>query len=843
MNLRILSVCLSMLVQPVSAQFSDDFSDSSWQTPVPWLGDTLLFTTQQGKLRLNAPASSGSAQLFTANSAQENAQFSGYVELQFNPSSANYLDYYLIADRDSLHLPLNGLFLRFGHTNDELSLFKQQGLLKAKVIDGPDGMFNYNLNRCLFQINRDSSGRWTLLADSTASGQHWFSLGDWLDSSRYNAQFSGLRCIYSATRSDKFLFDDLQASGQAWQDRAPPTVISHKIVPPYAIEIEFDEAIDSLSTAAQFINSNNNLAALELIKLDENRYSLEFGQPFQTDSSYTIQLVQISDVAGNRLDTNLLVRWHDPLYGEIIINEVMADPLPEVGLAAYEYVELYNRSPIALNLADYVWSDAGTQNGLPAYTMPPYSYVILCPSAAQAAFLLFGTALGIDNWPSLNNDADQLKLHSKNGRLIDSLSYASSWWKDAEKAQGGWSLERIDSGQFCLTQENWSASNAAAGGTPGSLNSLSAPLPDTLKPALSYFKQSFPDSVWLVFNRPLHLMPDFSLFFDGIRYPVSGLQGDTSIIWLVNIPIDQQLKALKISGMISCSGAVLADTILWLAWPEQADAGDWRITEVCFQPKSNQAAYVELYNASTKLLSLDELLLTNHAIGQGIPLATGIQIIEPGAWICLSRSVTGVKNDYPVHGKYFQELSRWPSMPQAGGELRIYRKDGLLIDQMYYEPGMHHQLLQQTKGISLELVQTKGKPKWHSAANPPGGTPALPNSQQQIQSASSNKIFTFEPRIFSPNQDGRDDLLGICWQEQPAAGLLNIQIFNMQGQLVRHLVNQAVAASSDCVYWDGSTDSGQIAGSGRYLVRCELFWLDGKQESMQFTVGLNGLSR
>jgi hypothetical protein len=833
---------LCWLVQPVSAQFIDDFSDSSWQTPVHWLGDTLLFTTNQGLLRLQAPASSGSAQLFTSSNVQENARFSGYVEMQFNPSSANYLDYYLIADRDSLHLPLNGLFLRFGHTNDELSLFKQQGTIKTKVIDGPDGMFNYNLNRCLFQIDRDSNGLWTLQIDTTAGGQHWYLIGSWPDSSRYNAQFSGLRCIYSATRSDKFLFDDLQASGQAWQDRSPPAVVSHAFIPPYTLEIEFDEPIDSLSTAAQFINSNNGLAALELLQLDALRYSLEFGQPFQADSSYTIQLQQISDAAGNRLDTHLIVRWHDPFVGEIIINEVMADPLPTVGLAAYEYVELYNRSAYTLNLADYLWSDAGTQIGLPAFEMPSNSYVVLCPAAAQAEFSLFGTALGLSNWPSLNNDTDQLKLHSKNGRLIDSLSYSSSWWNDVEKAAGGWSLERIDADYFCLDQANWSASNNPAGGTPGNTNSIAATLIDTLHPTLAYFKQSYPDSIWLIFNRPLHKLPTYTVRFDDQQYPISGIQGDTSTIWLLNIPIDNQLRTLQIAGMAACNGAILSDTSIQLAWPEQAATGDWRITEICFQPKSNQAAFIELYNASSKLLSLHELLLANQDVGQGIPLSSGIQIVQPGEWLCLSRSVGGVKSDYPIHGKKFHQLNRWPSMPQAGGEIRLYRADGALLDQINYHPDMHHQLLQQTKGVSLELVQLNGKPQWHSAATPPGGTPALANSQQQPEVTQNKQVFSFEPRIFSPNQDGRDDLLGICWQDQAPGGLLNIYIFNSQGSMIRHLVNQAVAASDDCVYWDGTTDSGQLAGSGRYLIRCELFWLDGKRVSKQHMVGLNGIN-
>jgi hypothetical protein len=64
------------------------------------------------QLQLAAPAASGQSFLATESEIITQATWSFYVKLDFNPSSSNYADIYLVSDKENLTEPLNGYFVR-----------------------------------------------------------------------------------------------------------------------------------------------------------------------------------------------------------------------------------------------------------------------------------------------------------------------------------------------------------------------------------------------------------------------------------------------------------------------------------------------------------------------------------------------------------------------------------------------------------------------------------------------------------------------------------------------------------------------------------------------------------
>ena len=95
----------------------------------------------------------------------------------------------------------------------------------------------------------------------------------------------------------------------------------------------------------------------------------------------------------------------------VVINEFMADPAPVIGLPNYEWVELLNTTDTAINLMGWRIADgAGTSNLFDAYILPPGGYLIVCGHSALAALSVYGPAISVTNFPSLNNSGDIIQI-------------------------------------------------------------------------------------------------------------------------------------------------------------------------------------------------------------------------------------------------------------------------------------------------------------------------------------------------------------------------------------------------------------------------------------------------
>ena len=79
---------------------------------------------------------------------------------------------------------------------------------------------------------------------------------------------------------------------------------------------------------------------------------------------------------------------------DIVIDEIMADPTPQVGLPSNEWIELKNITTSPVNLQGWRIGDASGQSGpMPNFTLQPDSFVIVCTGSAVAAMSAFGTTI------------------------------------------------------------------------------------------------------------------------------------------------------------------------------------------------------------------------------------------------------------------------------------------------------------------------------------------------------------------------------------------------------------------------------------------------------------------
>ena len=187
------------------------------------------------------------------------------------------------------------------------------------------------------------------------------------------------------------------------------------------------------------------------------------------------------DLSGNAISNGTAnFSFYTPQQYDVVIDELMADPTPQVGLPNNEWIELRNTSSFAINLQGWKLADATGQSGaMPNFILQPDSFVIVCTgSASYQRLLRLETAISVTSFPSLDNDGDLISLFSATGKTIHSVQYTSAWYQNELKKDGGWTLEMIDTKNPCSGISNWKASTDANGGTPGRKNSVDALITD-----------------------------------------------------------------------------------------------------------------------------------------------------------------------------------------------------------------------------------------------------------------------------------------------------------------------------------------------------------------------------
>ena len=147
-------------------------------------------------------------------------------------------------------------------------------------------------------------------------------------------------------------------------------------------------------------------------------------------------------------------------YGDVLINEIMYDPLTENP----EWIELLNISSTGLSFNDWRINDRDEfpQSGIITMDeIPSFGY-----SVVTGDTVLPGNAYQ-SGFPTLNNTEDHVYLFDPSGKMVDHVFY-QNWWGGGD----GYSLERITQFMDSNNRQNWGTSVSDSGATPGYQNSL-----------------------------------------------------------------------------------------------------------------------------------------------------------------------------------------------------------------------------------------------------------------------------------------------------------------------------------------------------------------------------------
>ncbi len=536
----------------------------------------------------------------------------------------------------------------------------------------------------------------------------------------------------------------------------------------------------------------------------------------------------------------------------IVIDEIMADPTPQIGLPNNEWIELKNTSAFPISLQNWRLSDASGQSGpFPNFTLQPDSFVIVCTGSAVAAMSAFGTTISITSFPSLDNDGDQLTLRSATGMTIHSVSYSDNWYQNELKKDGGWTLEMIDPKSPCLGISNWRASVNSIGGTPGKKNSIDGTTVDQTGPSIKKLYSLDNLTVIVEFDEPLDSTRGSTLS----NYTLDGGLVILSAQTLAPLFNQVQLKLstpmlvvynLTVTAVTDCKGNVIGNKNKAKAGlATDPAANEIIVNEILFDPRSGAYDYVEFYNRSNKIVDASKLYIANRNSSNTISsikqLSTTPYFVFPGEFLVITQSLSSLQVQYLVtNPDAVLTIPTLPSFPDDKGFVILLNLQGSIIDEVNYNKNWHFGLIENKTGVALERIDpnkaSQDKNNWHSAASTAGfGTPTYKNSQYK-QNAGINATVEVTPKTFSPDNDGRDDIATIQYQLSEMGYAANITIYDAGGRPVRWLVKNANLGLKGYWNWDGLDEKGLKLPVGPYIIFTEIFNLQGKKETFKNTV-------
>jgi hypothetical protein len=277
---KMIFVLLLMQSSTVFAQFRDDFNDGFFNAPreVNWTGDVAEFKINDTlQLQLYSETKQSPAQLRTPSTAVSNTCWEFDVKMGFTPSTTNYARVYLASDEADLTGSLNGLFIRIGYDNRNISLVQsKKGSTNRIHITGEANRLNISSVAVHIKATLDRTGNFNLYSQLDTESEFRLEGSAWIQNVP-ESQWFGLVCNFTITRNQHFFFDNfvVQTLDDTGGGDPNPNL-------PREGDIVFTEIMANPGTGS------DNPEYVELYNTTEKTFQLKDGLFYYGDKAYAL---------------------------------------------------------------------------------------------------------------------------------------------------------------------------------------------------------------------------------------------------------------------------------------------------------------------------------------------------------------------------------------------------------------------------------------------------------------------------------------------------------------------------------------------------------------------------
>lgn len=546
-------------------------------------------------------------------------------------------------------------------------------------------------------------------------------------------------------------------------------------------------------------------------------------------------------------------------YGDIVVTEVMADPAGAARLPEAEYVELLNTTDSVLDLSGWAMRYGKTTYPIEGGQIAPGSYLILSKAVHAAQWDSLGVTQRVDmeRFPTISNAGNTIFIYDASGTIVAYTHYTDARYGDAFKAEGGFSLERIDTGNINDTPANWAASCDLSGGTPAAPNSVAATCGDRQLSSFAYVEMVAADTFNLHFTVPLDPVEASGgdwLGIVGSDRTVTAVIPDTLTLTTVGLALDSRLGAdemvlLCIDGLLQIDGeTVIAPDTVAITLPREAVEGDLVMNEILFDTADGQCEFVEVVNTTAFCLDAGSLSVVTLD-DEGRPsrscrLSETSRLIAPGAYLALTTDTATLGRLWDCQPWQGGECGL-PSLRNEGGTLAIRDASARDIDVAAYSPKSYPSTARPSRGISLEKINpalpSSDPSNWLPATAECGyATPGKANSQH-VTLGNPVRQGTFELRgdYFTPDSDGDNDVAIISYTLAAGGWTAQMTVYDSDGREVARPVQRQTLSTQGTLVWNGTDDSGDTLGAGIYIIVIEAFDERGEIVKKKMAVAIN----
>jgi len=662
--------------------------------------------------------------------------------ISFNPrtttASTNNSRFYLVANTDDLNASVNGYYLQI---DTVVALFRTGTTPTALITSQP--LSNGTVNVAI-RVIRLTNGLWELFVNNQ-------SQGTFTDNTISTSSHIGMQIRFSAgTRSGAFTYDNIVMRNFVFVDTTSPSVAEIIQLSNTSLRIRFSEPVrnNSVIPTNFLLNSTVNPTSVVRNPTDSSLVTLSFTSNIpQGDATLTV--LNIADSIGNVRATqtrNFTVSLPSPQVGDLIITEIFADVNPApAGMPANEYFEIYNRSNHRITLRNCTIT-AGTKTAtFPDSTLDAGQYAIVTPTSTASSFTSLGYVVALSSWATneLNDTGEPLILKNPSDVVLHQLTYSDNWHENSTKKAGGWSLEMINFSSPCFFSlpSNWTSSQDARGGTPGTQNSVFSNTPDLTPPTITRTQvDENRTNITIFFSEPIDastiILSNFILRdASNTIIPISSATASTdnlSVTLAVSTPLTQQTHTLAISNIKDCPQNSIVPITVNISIGVAPQPYDVIITEIMATPIPSvglpEFEYVEIYNRSAKIIDLSGMRIR---IGSAVRNLTATTL-QPGEYgiICSANGATQLAS----FGKTVVAVGiATDELNKTGENVELLGADGKTIHDVVYTDDWYGSTLKAIGGYSLEMIDTARYcvevGNWTGASNnSPGGTPGAHNS-------------------------------------------------------------------------------------------------------------------